>query len=263
MGLAFGFRFWVQVQCVRPCQRDQHALTQVYHPCHLTNFTVAIGKGRAACAQSFAPWQQATIEFTSRDHSVIACSRHIYIIVIRAHLVCGESHNQRNATGEAATTSPPFYNESHLSHVLLCEGWTRHDLHILVTAPFYCDRKRPSGMCAKLCTVAASNKSSSAAITLLLLVRATYIYCCSSHTSRLWWITQSTQRHQRGCNTSNWVHLMANNFSSAFAPDGKKNTALWNFAMPKGCGYFTSWGCVYFASPCYFASWGKIKCMVL
>ena len=37
-------------------------------------------------------------------------------------------------------------------------------------------------------------------ITLLLLVRATYAYCCSSRTSRSWWITHSTQRHRRGCN---------------------------------------------------------------
>jgi len=35
--------------------------------------------------------------------------------------------------------------------------------------------------------------------TLLLLVRATYIYSCSSRTSRSWWITHSTQR--RGCNS--------------------------------------------------------------
>jgi len=32
-------------------------------------FIVAIGKARAACAQSFTPWQQATIEFTRRDRS--------------------------------------------------------------------------------------------------------------------------------------------------------------------------------------------------
>ena len=37
-------------------------------------------------------------------------------------------------------------------------------------------------------------------ITLLLLVRAAYIYCCSSRTSRSWWITQSTQYHRRGYN---------------------------------------------------------------
>ena len=38
-------------------------------------------------------------------------------------------------------------------------------------------------------------------ITLSLLVRATYIYFCSSRTSRSRWITQSTQHHRRGCNT--------------------------------------------------------------
>ena len=37
-------------------------------------------------------------------------------------------------------------------------------------------------------------------ITPLLLVRATYLWCCSSRTSRSWWITQSTQHHRRGCN---------------------------------------------------------------
>jgi len=35
-------------------------------------------KSRATCAQSFALWQQATIEFMCHDHSIIACSRHVY-----------------------------------------------------------------------------------------------------------------------------------------------------------------------------------------
>jgi len=39
MGVAFGYRFWVQVQCFRPCNRDQHTLTQVYHLYHWTNST--------------------------------------------------------------------------------------------------------------------------------------------------------------------------------------------------------------------------------
>jgi len=37
-------------------------------------------KARAASAQSFALWQQTTIEITCHDHSGIACSRHIYYI---------------------------------------------------------------------------------------------------------------------------------------------------------------------------------------
>ena len=36
-------------------------------------------KSRAARMQSFALWQQATIEFTCHDHSIIACSRHINV----------------------------------------------------------------------------------------------------------------------------------------------------------------------------------------
>jgi len=42
-------------------------------------------KSRAACGQSFALWQQATIEITRRDHSIIACSRHIYNGVLNTY----------------------------------------------------------------------------------------------------------------------------------------------------------------------------------
>jgi len=60
-------------------------------------------KARAACALSFALWQQAT-EIMSRNYSIIACSRHLYSGVdLRAHSVRGEPHIQRNASGEVAT----------------------------------------------------------------------------------------------------------------------------------------------------------------
>jgi len=61
-------------------------------------------KSRAACAQSFAPWQQATIEIMFAIPLTIACSRHIYHgVILHAHPVRGESHNQRNNTGQVAT----------------------------------------------------------------------------------------------------------------------------------------------------------------
>jgi len=97
-------------------------------------------KSRAAYAQSFALWQQATIEFTCRDHSpptlVIMFNRshvnigractprslyyclfapHTCIFVLRAHPVRGESHNQRNTTGEVATMSV-FQSENRTAH---------------------------------------------------------------------------------------------------------------------------------------------------
>ena len=92
-------------------------------------------KKRAACAQSFALWQQAAIEFTCHDHSprtpVIMFNRSqvnigkaytprslcyclfapcTHIVVLRAHPVRRGSHIQRNATGEVATV--PNYGYS-------------------------------------------------------------------------------------------------------------------------------------------------------
>jgi len=43
---------------------------------------------------------------------------YMYGVDLHAHPVRGESHNQRGTTEEVATTSPPFYNEPHRSHVL-------------------------------------------------------------------------------------------------------------------------------------------------
>jgi len=52
-------------------------------------------------------------------------------------------------------------------------------------------------MCAKLCTVAASNH---APRSLYYCLFAPHIYgCCSSRTSRPWCITHSTQRQRRSC----------------------------------------------------------------
>ena len=114
-------------------------------------------KARAASAQSFALWQQATIDITCRDYFIIACLCHLYRnVVLRAHSVRGETCIQRNASREVATTSPPF-SKNRTDSSSFCEGFTWLELHILVTAPFCCDWKSPSGMCTKLRTVAASN----------------------------------------------------------------------------------------------------------
>jgi len=70
-------------------------------------------QARAACAQNFTLWQQATIEFTCHDHSIIACLRHVYIgAVLRAHPVRGESHIQRNANGKVATPHSHTLNQT-------------------------------------------------------------------------------------------------------------------------------------------------------
>ena len=61
-------------------------------------------KAQATSAKSFTLWQQTTIKITCHDHSIIACSRHIYMgVILCAHPVHGESHIQRNVNREAAT----------------------------------------------------------------------------------------------------------------------------------------------------------------
>jgi len=64
----------------------------------------------------------------------------------------------------------------------------------------------PSGMCAKLRAVAASNNRDHT-------TRSLY-YCLFtphrrmvffSHTSRSWWITHLTQHHRRGCNNISFL----------------------------------------------------------
>jgi len=47
-------------------------------------------------------------------------------------------------------------------------------------------------------------------ITLIACSRHIYVWCCSSRTSHSWWITQSTQHHQRGC--SNAIDRLINLF---------------------------------------------------
>ena len=81
---------------------------------------------RAASAQSFTLWQQATIEITRRDHSIIACLRHIYKgIILRAHPVRGESHIQRNANWEVATLSlTSSHSEYRTRSILVKRAWT-------------------------------------------------------------------------------------------------------------------------------------------
>ena len=43
-------------------------------------------KARAASAQSFTLWQQVTVKITCHDHSIIACSCHVYMSVILGHI---------------------------------------------------------------------------------------------------------------------------------------------------------------------------------
>jgi len=61
----------------------------------------------------------------------------------------------------------------------------------------------PSGMRAKLRTVAASNNRDHARnLSYYCLLALQTWWCYSSRTSRSWWIIQWTQHHRRGCNNT-------------------------------------------------------------
>ena len=149
----------------------------------------------------------------------IACSRYIYNgVILHAHPVHGESHNQCNTTGVVVTTSLPFHNEPHRSHVLCVKAANSarppHPGHstILLRSEI------PSGMCPKLRTVAASkNRDHARNLSYYCLLGLQIWLCNSSCTSRSWWITQSTQHRQRGCNSS---LVSSKHFSEILPPNG-------------------------------------------
>ena len=79
--------FWNQIACLRHC-----TVANQHRGKHLPRFSSAFcrlccccdGKSRAAYAQSFALCQQATIEFTCHDHSIIACSYTVLFAFLKA-----------------------------------------------------------------------------------------------------------------------------------------------------------------------------------
>ena len=158
-------------------------------------------KSRAACAQSFAPWQQGTIEITRRDHSIIACSRHACIFSIFAHIPFVVNHTINATPPERLQQHPLLFTTNHTDRTFFVWRLTlarpSHPGH----STMLLGSEILSGMCSKLRTVAAINNRDHS-----IIACSGHIHIfCSSRTSRSWWITQSTQHHRRGCNTTQAV----------------------------------------------------------
>ena len=114
-------------------------------------------KARTASAQSFTMWQQAIIEITRRDHSIIACSRHIYLCVaFCAHPIC--DNRTFNATStERLQQRPLLFAVSRTYRTFFL--WRLH-----LAPPSHPGQsttllwlESPDGKYAKLHTVAARN----------------------------------------------------------------------------------------------------------
>ena len=84
----------------------------------------------------------------------------------------------------------------------LSQHW--HDLHIMGTAPFFAI-KNPEWQVHKVSHCAASNNRDHLRRSLcycLIMPHIQMYGCCSSCTSRSWWIADSTQRQPRGWNNT-------------------------------------------------------------
>jgi len=114
-------------------------------------------KSWAACAQSFAPRQQATIEITQRDHFIIACSGHLHIFLFFAHIPFVVNHTINATPPERLQQRPLLFTTNHTDPTFFVRRLTlarpSHPGHstILLRSEIL------SGMCAKLRTAAASN----------------------------------------------------------------------------------------------------------
>jgi len=127
-----------------------------------------------------------TLLLIVRATYIWCCSLHMFRSWWTAHSAQCQPSGCNNIPSFLQWTTPIAHS--------FCAGFTQDNLHILVTAPFCCDRKSRSGIWAKLRTVAGKQQHSSPnKITLILLVRTTYIWCCYSRTFRLWWT--SAQGH--------------------------------------------------------------------
>jgi len=115
---------------------------------------------------------------------------------------------------QGATNQPEI--KSHISYCITAKGHLVHMGTHEITSflpyshTFFCSAtftvmlrsESPSGMRAKLHTVAASNNRIHTPRSLYHCLFVQHIYWCgASRTSHLWWITHSTQRQPRGCNS--------------------------------------------------------------
>ena len=140
-------------------------------------------KSRAACVQSFAPWQQATIEIIRRDLSIIACSRHIHIFLFFAHIPFVMNHTINATSLERLQQHPILFTMNHTDRTFfvwrLNSARPPHPGHSTILL----QSEIPSGMCAKLHTVAASNNRdhSTRSLYYCLFAPHTFIFVLGAH----------------------------------------------------------------------------------
>jgi len=145
------------------------------------NISLVYAVLRSESEQSFTLWQQATIEITCHDHSIIACSRRIYMVLFFAHILFVVNHAFSATPAEKLQQHPLLFTTNHINHMIFV--WRLHPAR-----PSHPDHSNismqlesPSGMCAKLHTVAASNNRDHMPWSLYYCLFTPHICCVVLH----------------------------------------------------------------------------------
>jgi len=79
--LPYDLALWPDLQWVSlmPFPQEKNSKSAL---CLFAKWLCCDRKSRAACAQSFAPWEQATIEIMLAISLTIACSRHVHMMML-------------------------------------------------------------------------------------------------------------------------------------------------------------------------------------
>ena len=170
--------------------------------------TRSLSSSPLASTINCSPGSQALLEVIHQDHSIgislllLVRATYIYFCSSRTSrswwITQSTQHHRRGCNN-----IPSFLQRTTPIARFLCEGWTPYDLHILVTAPFCCDRKSRAAYVQSFAPwQQATIEFTCHDHSIIACSRHIYAWCCSSRTSRSWWITQSTQHHRRGCKPS-------------------------------------------------------------
>ena len=132
-----------------------------------------------ACAQNFALWQQATIEITRRDHSIIACSHHTYIYFCSSRTSRSWWITQSTQCYRRGCNNIPSFLQwtTPIARSFVWRLNSARSSH-LGHSTILLRSEIPSGICAKLRTVAASNNRDHSIIACL---RHAYIFLFFPH----------------------------------------------------------------------------------
>ena len=124
-------------------------------------------KARAESVQSFTLWQQAIMEMTCYDHSIIACTHHLYMVLFFTHISFMMNRTFNATPPERLQQHPLLFTTNCTDLTFFLQRLQLARLSYPGHSTILLQSESPCGKCAKFCTVAASNnKISHTAITL-------------------------------------------------------------------------------------------------